>query len=244
MPRQLLATQEALEPRAYLAAVSFNFSTVTDLSFPASSTLPTSIVAADVNGDGKPDIIFTNTGGGYSKNGADLGVEIADGSSSGPIQLVPGTGSYLVGPLSVADVTGDGKADIVCGLNQANDADGQLAVFPGNGNGAFQSPILTPTLSGKGIAGLAIADFNGDGKPDLAVTYPDTSLVEIFLNQGNGTFAAAESFATAPSPAPPVAADINGDGHADLLIDSPSGAVTVLLGIGNGGFHFVETVAP
>jgi hypothetical protein len=85
---------------------------------------------------------------------------------------------------------------------------------------------------------LKIGDFNGDGRPDLAVCNSNIDSVTILLGNGNGTFQAAVSYAAGASPRGLDVADFNGDGKADLVTSNVySGSISVLLGQGDGSFR-------
>ncbi len=92
-----------------------------------------------------------------------------------------------------------------------------------------------------GSQSTAVGDFNGDGKPDLAVTNSGTNGVNVFLNSGGNLSAVSAVPATGDSPTSIAAADFNGDGKLDLAVaNSGSNNVTILLGNGDGTF----TAAP
>jgi len=86
--------------------------------------------------------------------------------------------------------------------------------------------------------GIAVGDFNGDGKPDLAIANYTDNTVTILLGNGDGTFtASATSPATGINPIALVAGDFNGDGKADLaVVNNGDNTMTVLLGNGDGTF--------
>ena len=86
--------------------------------------------------------------------------------------------------------------------------------------------------------GVAVADVNGDGIPDIVVADQGDSSVSVFLGNGDGTFAAPETFAVGQYPEAVVVADLNGDGKPDIIVpDEGPGTVSVLLGNGDGTFH-------
>ena len=92
-------------------------------------------------------------------------------------------------------------------------------------------------FSGAGTpSNLTIADFNGDGLPDLAVISASTNSLFVLINRGNGTFLDAKPINAGLTPAAVVAGDFNGDGHQDLAVVSLSG-LGILLGNGDGTFQ-------
>ena len=133
---------------------------------------PRTVAVGDFNGDGKPDLAVANT----SSNT----VSVLLGNGDGTFQAVVnyGVGS---GPSSVAvgDFNGDGKPDLAV-------ADGNLftvsvlSVLLGNGDGTFQAAVNYGV--GSGPISVAVGDFNGDGKPDLAVANQGSNNVTILLN--------------------------------------------------------------
>jgi hypothetical protein len=123
------------------------------------------------------------------------------------------------GALFSADFNGDGKPDLLSG-------DGTLQL--GNGNGTFTAGTQVPGTP------LAIADFNGDGKPDVLESGTGTLLV--LLGNGDGTFKAAATTASAAALQPIAATDLNGDGKADVVGIFGSNLV-VYLSKGDGTFE-------
>ncbi|MGA2099544.1 MAG: choice-of-anchor D domain-containing protein [Candidatus Sulfotelmatobacter sp.] len=96
-----------------------------------------------------------------------------------------------------------------------------------------------PALSvGEDPRGMVVADFNGDGRPDLAVVNRGSNTVSILLGNGDGTFAAQSSFATGTDPIAIAVGDFNGDGKLDLVTaNRASYNISVLLGNGDGTFQ-------
>jgi len=136
--------------------------------------------------------------------------------------------SYL---LAVADLRGDGKADLVVTTPYGNS--NSVSVLLGNGDGTFQPAVSY--LAGSDPYAVAVGDFNGDGKPDLAVAnYRDVS-VSVLLGNGDGTFQPAVGYAVGMRALCIAAGDFNGDGKADLVVGGS--AVFVLLGNGDGTFQ-------
>jgi hypothetical protein len=84
--------------------------------------------------------------------------------------------------------------------------------------------------------------LNGDGIPDLAVANRGDDSVSVLLSKGDGTFQAAQSYATGSAPISLAAADLNGDGHTDLVTaNAADGTVSILLGNGDGSFQAAQS---
>ncbi len=123
-------------------------------------------------------------------------------------------------PLAIADLNGDGHADIVAGTS----------VLLGNGHGWFSPPVSY----GPGASSVAIADVNGDGKLDLIAC--GGSNVSVLLGNGDGTFRPGASYyAGGNSASSVVVADLNGDGKPDIAVALYRN-IAVLLGKGDGTF--------
>jgi hypothetical protein len=148
-----------------------------------------SAVVADVNGDGKPDLVVSH----HYQNGdlSDGGVSVLLGNGDGTFQAAVG---YGAGPgdaefVAVADVNGDGKPDLAvanCSVNYYCNGRGSVSVLVGNGDGTFQAPVRQSS-GGKVAMSVAIADVNGDGRPDLLVA---SLCAKGCINRPNGTIGA------------------------------------------------------
>ncbi len=137
--------------------------------------------------------------------------------------------------IASGDFNGDGFTDLVV----ANCCDSTLGitVFLSNPDGSLQPGVNYG--SGGGMEFVAVADFNGDGKLDIAASDYENETVQIFTGTGTGTFIEGPRYSTGgPSPGAIVAADFDGANGTDLaVLDGESGLVTVLFNDGTGGFN-------
>ena len=144
--------------------------------------------------------------------------------------------------IAVADLKGNGILDLVVANNpQTNGAGNDVAIYIGNGDGTFQTPV-TYAVGHPGA--VTVGDFNGDGKLDIAVLQPLAGQVSILLGNGDGTFGTPQPNTTGGGPVALVAADVNGDGILDLVVANfSSNNVSVLLGNGDGTFQIHKDYA-
>jgi hypothetical protein len=152
--------------------------------------------------------------------------------------------------VAVADLDGSGIPDLIVASGTTN----TVTIFAGQSTGGFnQSPAAVLALpSGANPSGIVAADFNGDGKLDLAVTDKGANQISVFLNTSTGrgdfVFGAATNLGAGASPVGLVTADFKGDMNADLAVadsavDGNSNFnVTILEGDGNGNFPTTVTV--
>ncbi len=193
----------------------------------STSTGSTWEASGDFNGDGLPDVALSVDGTGSI---AVLpGAPDIDGHGSGTFLTEIDAGSNLDGPIVSGDFNGDGKLDLVAVESGTND----VAVLLGNGDGAFQTALISSL--GSAVTSMALGDLNNDGKLDLAVT--TTAGVWVLLGNGDGSFQAAVNLPSTASTFV-AAADLNNDGKVDLVIaNSATNSVSVLLGNGDGTFN-------
>lgn len=194
----------------------------------ATGVAPQLVTLADFNHDGKLDVAVMNA--------ADQTVSILLGNGNGTLQAQKtyATGGGQPVGMAAGDLRGDGKIDLVFGSTS-----NIMTVLLGNGDGTFQ-PAVPYTDISAGIASAAlIADFNGDGIPDVVIGHQNSAgVIGLFVGKGDGTFQPVQSYAAGVSPVSLAAADLNGDGRLDLVatdIANLSGTVTVLLGNMNSG---------
>jgi hypothetical protein len=200
-----------------------------------STDLPGAIAVGDFNGDGIPDLAVVPV---LDEGSSEVLLGKGDGTftnANGSFGIDNGTRTS--NSIAVGDFNGDGKLDLVetCASLDDQPCNSLLIQF-GNGDGTFMLSSDIP-LDFSGSQSVAVGDFNGDGKPDLAVTNSGANGVNVFLNSESGFSAMAASPATGDSPTSIAAADFNGDGNLDLAVaNSGSNDVTILLGNGDGTF--------
>jgi hypothetical protein len=193
-----------------------------------------SLEVADVNADGKPDVLLVNTDGGT------LTTLLGNGNGGFGQSQTLSTGAYSF-PMrvAIADVNGDGKLDAL--TSNTGNSSSLVSVLLGKGNGDFTlQPGSGATQNTSNPRSLVIADVNGDGKPDVLTANYSTNTLGVLLGDGRGGFmlqANSPSTGERSGPSDLVAADVNGDGAVDVIIaNSLTSTVPVLLGDGRGGF--------
>jgi len=193
------------------------------------------IASGALTGNGIPDLIVVGPDDGL----AEVRLGKGDGTFGHWIYSVTGNPPNLV---TVGKFDGKNLDAVVNDTEQ-----GGGVVLLGDGRGDFPSATYLDT-GGNFVAGFAVGDFNGDGKQDIAalVDIPgqnsDSSVVYLYLGNGDGTFQSAKELPVSPlGPVAILAGDLNGDGNLDLVVlttylHDHVGRVSVLLGNGKGGF--------
>jgi len=205
------------------------------------------VAVADLNGDGRPELIFgswydditynTNSIIYWGQAGGAQGVQYSAAASI----TLPTSGMYS---LAVADLNGDGRPEVIF----ANYQSPSSVIFwgqAGGPQGVTYSAIASTTLPASNAAGLAIADLNGDGRPEVIVSNWGGSYSAIFWGQAGGPYGVQYSAAISASLPTSVAdgmsaADLNGDGRPEVIFaNRASGNSTIYWGQA-GGPHGVQ----
>jgi hypothetical protein len=233
------------------------------LSYGSGGHYVSAVVVADVNGDGKPDLLIANQCASPSDcSSGTVGVLLGNGDGTFQPPVVYSSGGYTAVALAVGDVNGDGKLDVVVG-NQCDTSNctnqSTLAVLLGNGDGTFQG-ATTYSTGGRGVLSVVIAGVNGDGKPDLVVgnecasTSDCTGTVGVLVGNGDGSFKAPIVSGSGGYIGLALAAgDVNGDGKLDVVVASlcastsncavgQNGQLSILLGNSDGTFQLPTTI--
>jgi hypothetical protein len=199
---------------------------------------PVALAVADLNGDGKLDIVVANSNQDQKNEGyITILFGNGDGTFTRRAHYSAGRTPYGV---AVGDFNGDGHPDIVVANdNSSNVSDvNTLYVLLNNGDGTFRQAGMYQT--GVESVNVSIADLNGDHKPDLVVSSAFNQDVAVLLGNGDGTFTAPVFYSTSAlgaAPSAAVVADFNMDGIPDIATILYDGGVALLYGNGDGTFQ-------
>ncbi len=188
------------------------------------SSVDVQLVAADFDGDGHADLASSENGG--------LGkVKVYLGTGTGTVgSATTYSGGFSSYDFVASDLNTDGHPDLV------GASGGSPWTRLNQGNGTFGSQIYDPISTLQGIR-LAVADFSGDGNPDVVVVDASGGHVDVGLGLGNGHFSAKQVVKNVSSQTNWVTAgDITGDGKLDLVADGDSNTAVLLKGRGDGTF--------
>jgi hypothetical protein len=194
---------------------------------------PKWISVADVNHDRNPDLIVANADAGT--------VTVLRGNGKGQFHEATGSpfaAEHLPNDIAIADMNGDGNPDLVIADHQSP----FITILLGDGKGGFPPAPGSPVdvHSHPHPHGVVVADFNGDGHPDVVTDSWGTNQIELLLGDGKGGLQTpGRYFVTGHRPYERLrSADFNGDGIPDIVTTNlDDGTITVLLGDGKGGFR-------
>jgi len=225
-------TNEASFPATIL--VFRNITTATgSISFAPGISLPVgyyprSLTTADIDGDGKPDILVPNQGSGtisVLKN-----TSVSGNISFAPELVLNTSEGSSPESITTGDFDGDGKLDVAVANNNSP---GTISVFKNNSSpGTISFSPGQDFATGTNPFSITSGDINGDGKPDIAVTNQVDNTVSVLVNSGGGniSFNPHIDYATGNYPRSANIADVNGDGKPDIIVgNSNATTVSVLL---------------
>ena len=217
--------------------------------------MPMVVQAGDANQDGKLDLFVMQgtrqTGGSVTEK---LQLYLGKGDGTFGSAMTPPVADNLnlasfgsqVGQVVLADMNGDGKQDLITLGSTTNDDQAELAISLGNGDGTFQTPTILDFGAGSSSGyGLAAAEFDGDGKVDVAVTgFNPPFDTGVFQGNGDGTVKTFSPSAGMNTPSEAIdllafgaaaAMDVNHDGKPDLVAGSDVMISGASAGTGGGG---------
>ncbi|MEY2505962.1 MAG: hypothetical protein QOH01_291 [Verrucomicrobiota bacterium] len=190
-------------------------------------------IAADFNGDGRPDL----AGGGGT--GASIMLNNGDGTFGPKTDFPVGTWTQDV---AAGDFNGDGKMDLAVSLQ---DPQLSLAILLGTGTGSFGTPTYYPNASGFDAPQVLVSDFNNDGKLDVVIMHGmncfnascvPATVVTVLLGNGDGTFQPGRDIEAGTHPTAIALGDFNRDGIKDLAVGGGNTELSILMGVGDGSF--------
>jgi VCBS repeat protein len=191
----------------------------------------TELAIADMNRDGRPDVL-TGDSGTYPTFG-DAALSVLLGSGDGTLQAKRDfqTGSIPY-DIQVSDLNGDDVPDAVV----AKAITSTVSVHVGSGDGTLRP--RTDLVTGGSPYSVAVDDLNGDGRKDLAVAKTASNTVAVMLGNGNGTFGGQSEFAVGGAPTTVAIRDFDRDDRPDLLtLNEATNSISVLRGRGDGTFE-------
>jgi hypothetical protein len=216
------------------------------VSYPSPVVNPVALALGNILGTGSPDLVVTNGGevctgtqaatGAITNVGAALLPNLRDGSGFGsPATLAPQTifshASEVLFPdisaVAVADMNADGTPDVVISASDGVHVLVNKKTNPATFTDKGAVPLYGPDDAISNAAQIDIADFNGDGTPDVAAAIG--GIIYVFTNDGTGVLTSpGQGFASGPNSGQVTAIDVNGDGVPDVLVSNSLGFSVLL----------------
>jgi hypothetical protein len=179
------------------------------------------VALGDLRGIGRKDVVVTN----YQTASISVLFNNGDGTFGNPTNYGIGMAGFNPWGLTLADLRGTGRLDVVT----ADSSAGQVSVRLNNGDGTF-GQLTTYSVGASGPVSVAAADVNGDGKLDLVTANRFSSNVSVLPGNGDGTFGKPLMYPMGSSAYSVALTDVNGDGLPDLTVaDNNGNAVSVRL---------------
>ena len=191
------------------------------------------IASGDLNGDGYPDLVTANTNVNGPTGSVSVLLNNKNGTFANAVNYTVGNQPYQV---AIGDINHDGYPDLAV----TNYGGNTVSILMGSKTGIFTvSPTTLPTCANP--YGVAIGDFAHNGFPSIAVTCYSAAELEVFPNNGNGTFGTPFITATNSNPASLVVGDFNRDGKLDIVVGNTI-ANNISFFAGNGNNTFAANV--